>query len=150
MELRETIKENVKNARMMQLATTKDNQPWNCTIYFVADAYCNLFWISKPQARHSKEIQDNANVAVAIPVKYDDLTVIGLSIEGKAMLVEDPEEIKEKVKLYSDKFKRGDAWYKEFIAGKNPHKLYRLKPTKFVLFDTVNSPKQERQELTKY
>jgi uncharacterized protein YhbP (UPF0306 family) len=146
--IRKLIKEDLKKARMMQVATVKNDQPWNCTVYFAADDKFNLYWISKPTTRHSQEIESNANVGVAIPVKFDDLTVRGLSLEGVAAEVKDSKEIKQKVKLYSDKFNRGQEWYKDFVAGNNPHKLYRIKPTKFVLFDRVNFPDNDRQELS--
>ncbi|HVZ12452.1 MAG TPA: pyridoxamine 5'-phosphate oxidase family protein [Patescibacteria group bacterium] len=147
MDLREVIKQDLNTARMMQVATVKDNQPWNCTVYFAVDDNLNLYWISKPEARHSQEIKNNSKVAVAIPVKFDDLTVRGISLEGQATEVVSTDEIKEKVKLYSDKFNRGEDWYKDFAAGNNPHKLYRIKPTKVVLFDRVNFPDNDRQEI---
>ena len=148
MDLRKIIEKDLKKARMMQVATVKNNQPWNCTVYFAADDDLNLYWISKPDTRHSKEIEGNSKVAAAIPVKFDNLTVRGLSIEGKATEVKNLNEIKQKVKLYSDKFNRGEDWYKDFISGNNPHKLYRIKPTKFVLFDRVNFPDNDRQEFS--
>ncbi len=51
-----------------------------------------------------------------------------------------------KVKLYSDKFSRGEDWYRDFVAGKNDHKLYRIKPRLFVIIDRVNFPDDSRKE----
>ena len=146
-EVEKLIRKYVKEGRMLQVATANSNQPWNCTLYFASDANLNLYWISKPETRHSKELIENPKVAACIPIKFDDLNVIGLQLEGTAEIIEDPEEIKTKVKLYSDKFARGEDWYQDFIDGKNVHKLYRIKPTKFELFDTVNfdDPKQKWQ-----
>ncbi len=148
MDLRKIIEEDLKTARMMQVATVVADQPWNCTVYFAADENLSLYWISKPETRHSMEIKNNSKVAAAIPVKFDNLIVRGLSIEGDAEEVTDQSEIEKGSKLYSDKFSRGQDWYRDFVAGKNPHKLYRIKPRKFALFDRVNFPDNDYQEYT--
>lgn len=132
---------------MMQVATVKNSQPWICTLYYVSDTDNNLYWISKPDTRHSKEIENHPKVAVAIPVKFESLSVVGLQIEGNAQVVKNTSEIKRIARLYTDKFSRGEDWYKNFIAGKNEHKLYRIKPKLFVLFDPENFPDKERQEI---
>ncbi len=144
--IEELIREYVKNGRMMQIATANGDQPWSCIVYYASDTDLNLYWISKPDTRHSREIQINSKVAGSIPIKFDDLIVVGVQLEGDAKLVDDNSEIKEKVKLYSDKFNRGNSWCEDFIAGKNEHKLYRIKPRLFVIFDRVNFPEDSRKE----
>ena len=136
------IRKYLKEGRMLQIATVDGGQPWSCTVYYASDDDLNLYWISKPASRHSREIAQHAKVAGSIPIKFDDLNVIGISLEGEAKLAENVS----KVKLYSDKFKRGEAWHSDFLAGKNEHKLYMIKPKRFVLFDRVNFPDNERQE----
>ena len=140
------IREYLKKGRMLQIATVNGDQPWSCTVYYTSDENLNLYWISKPATRHSQEIHKHSKVAASIPIKFDDLTVIGVQLEGTAEVIENPDEIRKKVKLYSDKFNRGDDWYKDFIQVNNPHKLYGIKPTLFVLFDRVNFPENDRQE----
>lgn len=147
MDLNKLIGDYLSKSKMMQVATASENQPWICTLYYASDENKNLYWISKPDTRHSKEIIKNSKVAVAVPVVFTSLTVVGLQIEGEAMIVEDFDEIKRSVKLYSDKFKRGEKWYQDFIKGKNPHKLYKITPKSFVLFDPKNFPDKERQEI---
>ena len=140
------IQKYINKGKMLQIATVSGDQPWSCTVYYASDENLNLYWISKPSTRHSQEIHKHSKVAASIPIKFDDLIVVGVQLEGIAELIEDQNEIKEKVKLYSDKFNRGDKWYQEFVAGKNPHKLYRIRPKLFVLFDRVNFPDNDRQE----
>lgn len=146
MDLKELVKKYLKTGRMMMVATVSGSQPWNATLYYVADLDSNLYWISKPNTRHSKEIHKHKKVAAAIPIKFTDLTVVGLQLEGDAQVVEDSQELKRAARLYTDKYKRGEDWYKDFIAGKNLHKLYKIKPRLFVLFDRENFPDKERQE----
>ncbi|MEX2007458.1 MAG: pyridoxamine 5'-phosphate oxidase family protein [Candidatus Levyibacteriota bacterium] len=147
MDVGKLVRDYLKEARMMQVATSKDNQPWVCTLYYASDDNQNIYWISKPDTRHSKELMANKKVAVAIPVKFNTLTVVGLQVEGEAEEVSNLDEIKKYVKLYSDKFKRGEGWYQDFLLGKNEHKLYRINPKMFVLFDAVNFPDNPRQEI---
>lgn len=131
---------------MMMVATVSGDQPWNATLYYVSDENLNLYWISKADTRHSQEIHEHKKVAAAIPIKFSDLVVVGLQLEGDANLVEDQDEIKKASRLYTDKFQRGEDWYKDFLAGKNEHKLYKIKPRVVVLFDRENFPDNSRQE----
>ena len=145
-DLKQLVQKYLKDGRLLQIATVSNDQPWSCTVYYVADVDFNLYWISKPDTRHSNEIHRNAKVAASIPIKFDTLTVVGLQLDGHAELVEDEDEIKKAVKFYSEKFQRGKDWYEDFIAGKNEHRLYRIKPRSFVIFDRVNFPDDSRQE----
>ena len=146
-DVRQLIVEYLTEAKLMQIATVSEDQPWNCTVTFVCDKNLNLYWISKLDTRHSEEIHKNKKVAAAISVKFSDLTIVGMQVEGDAELIEDDHEIKRMIRLYTDRFGRGEKWYESFIAGNNEHKLYRIKPRLFVLFDIVNFPDNPRQEL---
>lgn len=148
MDLEKLVREYLKTGRMMQIATVSGDQPWNCTVYFAADDDLNLYWISKADTRHSREIAKNPKVGVAIPIKFDDLTVVGMQVEGDAILVENVDEATRGLKIFADKYNRGEDWYKDFLAGNNPHKLYRIKPRKFAIFDRVNLPEDPHREWT--
>ncbi len=147
MDLKKLIKEYLSQAKMMQVATVNNDQPWICTVYFVADRNLNIYWISTPARRHSEEIKNHSKVAAAIPIKYvPGEKVVGLQVEGEASLIEDAEEIKSAMRLYTDTYNRGEDWYKDFLAGKNNHKVYKLKPRAFVIFDEESFPGDPRQE----
>lgn len=147
-KVQELTKKHLKTVHMMQIATLSDKQPWCCTVYFVPDEELNLYWISKPDRRHSEEIHKHQEVAAAIPIKHvPGKAVVGISLEGDAFLVkDDTKEVKMAARLYADRYKTGEKWYRNFIAGKNPHKLYRLSPRLMVLFDEEAFPKNPRQE----
>lgn len=148
MDGKQLIKQFLKDARVMQLATVKDNKPWVCNVHFYADDNFNLYWISTPVRRHSDEIKDNAHVAAAIKVHEDtpdEKYVIGISVEGTAELLTD-DETKNIGKHYIEKFQKAPSLLGDILSGKNPHKFYRLNPTNIVLFDTKNFPDNPRQE----
>lgn len=145
-KVEELVKKYVKEGKMLQIATVNGSQPWSCTVYYASDDDLNLYWISTIDTRHSQEIKQNSKVAASIPIKFNDTVVVGLQLEGEAELIKNSEVIKKKAKLYSEKFQRGVDWLEDFIAGNNPHKLYRIKPRLFVVFDRVNFPEDSRKE----
>ncbi len=131
----------------MQIATTVNNKPWNCTVYYAYDGDFNFYWISKPTSRHSKDIIKNPNIAGVIV--YDQQppqkAVRGLQFEGTAKLLTGKEE-ETASRFYIEQLNREKALLEDIRSGENPHKFYRIKPSKFVLFDKVNFPDNERQE----
>lgn len=148
MSPKDLVKQYLPSADIMQLATCVDNQPWACNLHYYSDDDFNLYWISKPKSRHSKEIEQNPKVAVTIKVyenKTPKDTVIGVSFEGVAKLV-DKADVQSAAKGYQAKHHTDDAFIKEVVDGKNPYVFYVMKPTKVVLFDNKNFPDDPRQE----
>lgn len=133
------IKEHLQNGELMQLATVRDNKPWNCTVYFV-ELDGKIYWLSWPERRHSREIADNPHVAAAIVVKAD-WPVIGVQIEGIADVVDDADEVKRVMDVYTEKYHGfGKDFYELFMAGENKHQMYRLTPEHVTMFDELNFP----------
>lgn len=145
MKTSQLITKYLSKASIMQVATGMGDQPWVCSVYFVADKNHNLYWLSFPSRRHSQEIEKNQNVAVAIVVKTDK-PVVGLQAEGRAQAVNDKELIKQIMKKYVAKYGAGKAFYDNFVAGKNQHVLYKFTPKQYVLFDEVNFAGDPRQQ----
>lgn len=143
------IKQYLDEQHVAQLATTADNKPWICNLYYVADDNYNLYWASWPNRKHSIDITKNNLVAIAIAVhSAKNKPVAGLQIQGVAEMLIEPEEVKAAAILYAAKFGRKKAWIESIVAGETQHKLYRLKPTQYVLFDEVNFAANTRLELT--
>lgn len=147
-DLRKLVEEYLKEAKLMQLATSIYNQPWVCSVWFAADDKLNIYWFSSTTRRHSKEVVKNKKVAAAmvIPQSPKD-PPRGLQLEGTAELLTNQKDIAKAISVYADRiFSR--TIIKDLIENKEkPHKFYRIKPTKFVLFDVVNFPKDSRLEL---
>lgn len=123
----------VNAAKVMQLATLRGDQPWICTVYFVAKGG-KFYWLSFPERRHSQEIADNANAAVAITI-HQDAPVIGLQAEGEVYVVRDIAEAKSVLELYVAKYDKGREFIDRLKHGANHHELYCLVPRKTMLFD---------------
>lgn len=83
--------------------------------------------------------------AFALPQTPKD-TARGLQVEGIAELVTSKKGIAKAILIYAGRiFTKKQI--EQFMKNKQyPHRFYRIKPTKFVLFDAVNFPENSRQE----
>jgi uncharacterized protein YhbP (UPF0306 family) len=127
-------------ARQLQIATARGDQPWICTVYFVMDNSHNLYWVSKPDRRHSQEIAKNPKVAGSVSEgNVYGQPIRGVQFEGLAAEITDPKEIALHISAYEQRFQR-QGLGREIIAGTNPHHLFRITPTRFMLFDKANFP----------
>lgn len=127
------------DAQTMQIATAKDNKPWIATVYFIADDDLNLYWLSWPERRHSRELTENQYVAATIVIKADK-PVIGVQLAGEANEISDPAIAESVMKMYVAKYGQGKDFYTAFLAGTNKHHLYCLQPQTVQLFDELNYP----------
>lgn len=131
----------------MQLATSVDGQPWVCSVWFAADEDLNIYWFSSTARRHSGEVVRNNKVAGAMALPHTPADKPrGLQFEGVAEILTKEEDIDKAISVYKDRI-FPLATIQDFIANKN-HRFYRIRPTRFVLFDTVNFPDDSRQEFT--
>lgn len=134
--------------KVMQLATSSNGQPWACNIHFYSDNDFNFYWISTTDRRHSRDIEQNPQVAITVLVHEDapdENYVIGVSAEGTAELI--GQDIDKQVgEAYTQKLGKDPSLVRDIISGSNPHKFYCLKPSKIVLFDSKNFPDDPRQE----
>ena len=142
----ELVKDHLKEARLMQLATISDGKPWVCTVYFVFDDELNFYWLSLPTRRHSKEIDDEPSSAITVAVKQQQ-PVVGIQAQGRTEAVYDTEVIASIMPSYVDKYSNGKDFLDNFLAGESQHVLFKFTPTEMVLFDEVNFADDPRQSI---
>lgn len=147
-KLKSLIKEYLKEAKLMQLATSIDGQPWVCSVWFAADEKFCIYWFSSTTRRHSEEVLKNNKVAGAIVLPHTPSDVArGLQFQGTAEVLSDQKDIDKAISVYKDRIFSIEQ-INEFMSHKNrPHKFYRIKPNQFVLFDVANYPENSRREL---
>jgi uncharacterized protein YhbP (UPF0306 family) len=148
MNPQELVRQYLDQVKIMQLATSSNNQPWVVTVHYYSDDACNLYWISTLARRHSEDIKQNNKVAATILVHENTPAedyVIGITIEGTAELIDRgiPDTV---VRGYDNKHGK-DTDMSAIAQGQNLHKFYRLKPSQIVLFDNKNFPDNPRQEI---
>ncbi|MFN4894804.1 MAG: pyridoxamine 5'-phosphate oxidase family protein [Pseudomonadota bacterium] len=132
----------IRANRYMSLATSAGGEPWVAPVAYAYDEHFNLFWYSEKTAQHSRHIEINDSVVVAIfnsQASSDE--VDGLQISGKAAEVA-PSQLPTIVELYfrqsfTDEAVR-DRWSKpaECFMGDAPQRFYRFKPFSVFKCDT--------------
>ncbi len=147
MELRALIEDYLKEARLLQIATVKDNQPWACSVYFAYDSDLNLYWISLPSRCHSMEVRANGSVAGTVVLPHTPGgPVRGLQLEGDAYELSSRVSAEIGMSSYAERYGMSKDRVDEILDGTDGHVCYKLKPRLIVLFDEVNFPEDSRQE----
>ena len=120
----------INDAYVMSLGTADENGAWVADVIYVSDDNFGLYWISMPNARHSRAIEWNNKVACTITASSTTNKERALQIEGTAERINGPLFEYEK-KLEA---KRGLPLPK--VAGEilnKGHVWYALKPKKLEL-----------------
>lgn len=151
MDLRKLIEEYLKEAKLMQVATAAGNKPWVCSVWYVHDENFNLYFISRKDRRHSKEIKNNSEVAGTIVIPHEEgigQKVRGIQFEGKAEIIgigglfKAYNLLKEKYPNVVKSIPTLDLIKKGSVLVR----LYKIIPKTIVLFDEINFPDNPRQE----
>jgi pyridoxine/pyridoxamine 5'-phosphate oxidase len=79
--------------RYMTIATAdSDGRPWIAPVWFATSDYREFFWVSRPEARHSRNIAMRPEVAIVIfDSQQPPGTGEGAYLLGSAELVPEPE-----------------------------------------------------------
>lgn len=128
--IRDLTKEVLEEGFVMSLATIDDGGPWVSNVIYVYDDRFNIYWISLPDARHSKAIHKNSMVACTITSSWENDKEKGLQIAGHA------KEVKDKMFEFERKLqkKRGMSQPKsEGEVLKDEYVWYKLVPSKVEL-----------------
>jgi uncharacterized protein YhbP (UPF0306 family) len=112
--------------KYMTLATAaEDGAPWASPVFFTPDGYRDLYWVSSPTARHSRNIADQASVAIVV---FDSHAPVGEAgaVYMRAEAGEVPEaEIEECARRYASRFPDLKYFAPEELRAPAPYRLYR-------------------------
>jgi hypothetical protein len=117
----------------MQVATTRENRPWICTVYFVI-FNGKFYWLSYPERRHSEELSLESRAAIAVVLQATQ-PVVGIQAEGDVAIVRDIDEASRVLDLYVAKYDQGAQFIEHLKAGTNKHVLYGFTPHQVLIFD---------------
>ena len=145
--IKDLIRQYLREAKLMQLATSIDDQPWVCSVWFASDEDLNIYWFSSITRRHSNEVTKNHKVAgaIALPHTPQDKPR-GLQFQGIAKELSNEKDIEKAIALFTDRIFPRELILKLIDSRDFPHRFYRISPTQFVLFDAVNFPDNSRRE----
>jgi pyridoxine/pyridoxamine 5'-phosphate oxidase len=120
----------IDGSRYMTLATADaDGRPWASPVWFAHEDYAEFLWVSRPDARHSLNIEVRSSVALVVfdsTVAPQDARAVYIEAEvGEA----DAEALDRAVGAYSDKSVGSglSAWSAADVSGTAPHRLYRAR-----------------------
>ncbi len=135
MNLKERILHILENTHLMSLATQDEGGLWVSDVIFIFDEDLNIYWMSKPEVRHSKAILAHAQVAGTIThtTKSKELN-LGIQFAGTAQKIDGP-----RYDLALKHFKkRNKPEPKEEDDALGGRSWYMIKPTHIELIDEEN------------
>lgn len=127
----------------MTLATADAaGRPWASPVWYAASGYAEFYWVSSPEARHSRNIAARPEVAVVI---FDSRTPIGT---GQAVYVSAVAEelagadLDRGIGVFSCASVAGGAgeWRHEEVQAPAPHRLYRATASGHWVLDSDSGP----------
>jgi Pyridoxamine 5'-phosphate oxidase len=120
----------VDDNRYMVLATADEaGRPWASPVYFANSSYGEFFWVSSPEATHSRNIAVRPEVGIAI---FDSQVPIGTG-QGVYMRAVAEQVTGDEVRRGIEVFSRrsvahgGVAWTPEDVGGATGMRLYRAR-----------------------
>lgn len=85
MEIRNIIDSVLDKGYLLSLGTVDDGGVWVADLIYVHDSDFNIYWLSRADARHSKALERNTEVAGTISLSNDPAEKdIGLQLTGFA------------------------------------------------------------------
>jgi len=139
-QLRQQVLAYLERHNTMTLATVGPDGPWAAGLFYVNDGF-DLYWLSDPDTRHSRNIAYNPQVAVAIHEDYKDWRIIqGIQMEGTAEMVGTIAQVLRPMRLYVAKYPfLGDPLRPAPALAKAlaTVRVYRFSPTRVYFIDNT-------------
>jgi pyridoxamine 5'-phosphate oxidase-like protein len=118
----------VDGALYMTIATADTSgQPWPSPVYFAHRGYRDFFWVSKPEATHSRNLRDRRELGIVIFDSSADIgTGRGLYVLGIARELP-AHEVDEGIEIFSARSLEhgGEEWSPEDVREPADHRLYQ-------------------------
>ena len=112
----------------MTLATADaDGRPWASPLWFAHESYARFLWVSKPEARHSRNLATRPQAGIVI---FDSTVTMGgaraVYLEAEVELL-DEDEAERDIDVFSRRSEAfgGPEWTVEEIRPPAPLRLYR-------------------------
>jgi nitroimidazol reductase NimA-like FMN-containing flavoprotein (pyridoxamine 5'-phosphate oxidase superfamily) len=116
--------------------------PWVSPVYFAPEAYTHFYWVSSPEARHSRNIATRPQVSIVV---FDSRAAIGTG-QGVYMAAVAGEltgaELERGIEIFSRTSLRhgGHEWKPEDVQAPALYRLYRATVQDHWILDTTNAP----------
>ena len=133
--------------RYMTLATADaDGRPWASPVWYAPDGYGELYWVSLPDATHSRNIAARPEIAIVV---FDSRVApgTGQGVYMSAVAGEVPEaDLDRGIGVFSRRSEEQGlpAWPRERVVAPAPHRLYRARVTEHSVLDHAQRPGDRR------
>jgi nitroimidazol reductase NimA-like FMN-containing flavoprotein (pyridoxamine 5'-phosphate oxidase superfamily) len=125
------------NAFMTIATADADGTPWATPVWFSHRAYAELVWVSRPGARHSRNIAARPEVGIVV---FDSTVVPG---EGRAVYAEaragevPAEALDDLLSVYAERSVAQGlrVWTIDDVTGDAPHRLFVARTTAAYVLD---------------
>ena len=114
------------NAYMTLATADADGTPWASPVWFAAEGYRRFLWVSRPDARHSRNVAARSEVGIVIfdsTVSEEDAAAVYLDAHAEAAAAAELEPL---MAVYSERSvaRLGTPWPVAKVTGDAPHRLY--------------------------
>jgi uncharacterized protein YhbP (UPF0306 family) len=116
----------------MTLATADENGlPWASPVWYAAEGYAHFYWVSSPEARHSRNVAARPEVSIVI---FDSQAPVGTGqgVYVSAIAEElSGTELDRGIGAFSRRSQAHGAggWIREDVTPPARHRLYRATPS---------------------
>jgi len=136
-DLAAVAREIIDANRYLTLATADgDGRPWAAPVWYAHEGYTDFLWVSRPEARHSRNLASRPGLAIVI---FDSTVPVGgaqaVYVEALAEELSGAER-ERGIAIYSRRSQAHGAgeWRGADVIALAPHRLYRARASEhFVL-----------------
>ena len=146
-DLAVTAGEIIDESLYMVLGTADEaGRPWVSPVYFAVSGYSEFFWVSLPDARHSRNLAVRPEVSIVV---FDSGVPIGTG-QGVYMAARAEElsgsELERGIEVFSQRGQEhgGRAWSAADVQVPAPHRLFRASVTQHWTLDPTAKPGDQR------
>ena len=131
------------NCYLVLASADASGSPWATPVYFAPSGYSELFWVSSPDATHSRNIAVRPHVGIVV---FDSQVPIGTGqgvyMTGDAEEVTDDDEIERGIDVFSRRSLAhgGTAWTRDDVHGEPAIRLYRATVSEHSILARVGRP----------
>jgi len=127
-----------------------DGRPWVSPVYFAAREYSVFYWVSLPDAQHSRNLAGRPEVSIVV---FDSGVPIGTG-QGVYMSARAEElageELERGVEVFAGRSEEhgGRPWSADDVTPPAPHRLYRASVDQHWMLDKEARPGDRRTPVT--
>jgi nitroimidazol reductase NimA-like FMN-containing flavoprotein (pyridoxamine 5'-phosphate oxidase superfamily) len=135
-ELETTAKSIIDSNRFMTIATAdRDGLPWASPVWYAPEGYREFFWVSSPEATHSKNIAIRPQVAIVI---FDSHLTGGWNAVYLSAVADEVDDVEEGLAIFSARSQEHGfgPWTTDRVTPPARHRLYRATAHEHFVLDT--------------